>query len=183
MVQSGRFVTFMLRPYSYFQYALAQKVGQRGFCLFVEVLPVYLIFLFGFNLNLLPVYPLWAIVSIALSFLIGLYVNFCVGIISFWTTKSDGLSRAISVLRELCAGSIIPLVFLPEPMQKLLLFLPFQFITYVPIRVFLGSYQLAGITMSIPTIVGIQALVLIAMHLIYKILWSFALKRFSGVGA
>ena len=71
--------------------------------------------------------------------------NYCIGITAFWFTKTEGLRRAFLTLRDLSAGMLIPLTFFPKGMQKVLFYLPFQFITYVPTRVFIGHYELAGI--------------------------------------
>jgi ABC-2 type transport system permease protein len=182
-IQNGTFITFMLRPYSYLNYALGQKIGHRALAFIMEFSPIYIILALAFKILLIPALPLWALLSIILSFFLSFMINICIGTIGFWTTKTNGLSRAISLFKDLCAGSFIPLVFLPMAAQKILFFLPFQFISYVPIRVFLGSYELAGITLSIPFIVGLQALMLVVVILLYRVLWHFGIKRFTGVGA
>jgi len=64
-----------------------------------------------------------------------------------------------------------------------LFFLPFQFISYVPARVFMGSYELAGITLSIPQIVGLQAIMVFVTFLLNRLVWYFGIRRFTGVGA
>ena len=53
----------------------------------------------------------------------------------------------------------------------------------VPVRVFMGSYELAGISMPIPQIVGLQALMVVLTFFLNRIIWHFAIKRFTGVGA
>ncbi|HOQ00215.1 MAG TPA: ABC-2 family transporter protein [Acetivibrio clariflavus] len=118
-----------------------------------------------------------------LSFLLVFLTNFCIGITGFWLTKTEGLRRAFLVLRDVCAGSLLPLTLFPGFIQKILFYMPFQFIAYVPIRVFMGSYELAGISMSIPEVVGLQAIYVVIMFLIYKLLWHLGTKRFTGVGA
>ena len=65
-------------------------------------------------------------------------------------------------LRDLSAGMLIPLTFF-ERDAKVLFYLPFQFITYVPTRVFIGHYELAGISLSIPQVVGLQFVATLVM--------------------
>lgn len=72
---------------------------------------------------------------------------------------------------------------LPRSLQKVLFFLPFQFATYAPIRVFLGAYELAGIRLSLPGAVGLQALAAGFMFLLTLGLTRLGLRRFTGVGA
>jgi ABC-2 type transport system permease protein len=183
LIRSGKFITFMLRPVSHCYFAFCQKLGHRLLALWLEFTPVYLLFLIVFKIKLVPANLFWTLASITLSFILVFLINYCIGITGFWLTKTEGLRRAFLVLRDICAGSFVPLTLFPDFMQKVLFFLPFQYITYVPIRVFIGSYELAGIRMSIPEIVGLQAISVIVMYFVYKLLWFLGTKRFTGVGA
>lgn len=183
LIRTGKFLTFMLRPLSHCSFALGQKIGHRILALWVEFIPVYLMFLLLFKIKLIPAQPVWAISSIVLSFVLLFLTNYCIGITGFWLTKTEGLRRGFLVVRDLFAGSFIPLTLFPDFVQKILFFLPFQFITYAPIRVFIGSYELAGVKLTIPEVVGLQAVAVLMMYAIYKLLWHFGIKRFTGVGA
>lgn len=183
LIRTGKFLTFMLRPLSHCYFALCQKVGHRLLALWIEFIPIYLIFFFLFKIKLIPAHPGWAILSICLSFVLVFLTNYCIGITAFWLTKTEGIRRAFLVARDISAGAFIPLTFFPEGLQKALFFLPFQYITYVPTRVYIGSYELAGISLSIPEVVGLQAAATVVMFVVYKILWHLGIKRFSGVGA
>lgn len=183
LIRTGKFITFMLRPVSHCYFAFCQKIGHRLLALWIEFIPIYLLFLFVFKINLIPANLLWSLISITLGFILMFLINYCIGITGFWLTKTEGLRRAFLILRDLCAGALVPLTLFPGFIQKILFFLPFQFITYVPIRVFIGSYELAGISLPIPYVVGMQAVAVIIMFLVYKLLWNLGIKRFTGVGA
>lgn len=183
LIRTGKFMTFLLRPVNHVYFALSQMVGHRFLAIFFEFIPIYAIFLFVFKINLMPVYPIWTLISVVLSFLMSFLCHYCIGIISFWLTETNGLRRAFLLFKDICSGVFIPLSLFPGALQYVLFFMPFQFITYVPIRVFIGSYSLAGITMGIPEIVGIQALSVLVMLLITRLLWHLGIKRFTGVGA
>lgn len=183
LIHSGKFLTFMLRPVSHRFFALSQKAGHRLLGFWVEFLPVYMIFLLVFRIRVTPEKPLWAVISVLLSFLMTFLTNYCIGITAFWLTRTGGLRMMFNLMKDIFAGSFIPLTFFPAEFQKLLFFLPFQYITYVPTRVFIGSYQLADMSISIPCIVGIQAIAVLLMWLISEILWRAAINKFSGVGA
>ncbi len=182
LVHTGRFLTFMLRPISHRFFALGQKVGHRMLALWVEFIPMYLLFFLLFKVRLVPAQPVWALISIILSFLMLFLVNYCIGIIAFWLTKTEGVRRMFQILRDVLAGVFIPLTFFPVLLQKALLFLPFQYITYVPIRVFIGSYNLGGVSLSIPAIVGCQALAVAVMWLVSELLLRLGIRKFTGVG-
>lgn len=183
LIRSGKFLTYVLRPMSHRFFAFSQKVGHRILGFVFEFVPVWLIFFFVFRVRLIPAAPLWTAISVALSFIILFLLNYSTGILAFWLTRTDGIRALIRLLRDLLAGVFIPLSFFPETVQKVLFFLPFQFVSYVPVRVFLGSYELAGWNFGLPAIVGIQALAAVGMLLVTEILWRLGIKRFTGVGA
>lgn len=181
-VQKGTFITFMLRPISYSWYAFGQKIGHRILALLIELTPVLLLFTVVFRVDMKPKYPIYALISISLSFILIYFTNFCIGLLAFWFTKTEGLRRAFLVLKEFSSGMLLPLILFPIEVQKILFFLPFQFLTYVPGRVYIGSYELGGISISIPQVLLMQAAMTLLMFCLHKLLWRLAIKRFTGVG-
>lgn len=182
LVETGKFITFLLRPVYHLYYAFFEKVGHRILAFWIELVPIFGFYLL-FGIRPVPVMPVWAIISTALSFILGFLINYIIGTLAFWLVKTNGIRRAMLVIKDLSAGLFLPLTLFPAAMQKVLFFLPFQFISYVPARVFMGSYELAGITLSIPQVVGLQAVMVIVTYLLYRVVWFFAIKRFTGVGA
>jgi ABC-2 type transport system permease protein len=182
-IRAGSFLTFMLRPLSHRYFALSQKVGHRILGFFFEFIPVWLILAIGFRMPIVPVSWPWSIASIALGFLMVFFLNYSIGIAAFWMTRTDGLRSIFGLLRDIMAGSFLPLSLFPLPAQKIFFFLPFQYATYVPTKVILGSYELGGINLSLPQIVGCQALAVLGMWLGSELLWRAGARRYTGVGA
>jgi len=182
LIRTGKFVTFALRPMPHWLFALSQKIGHRSLGFWIEFVPIFLIFQFVFQVDIMPAQPLWAVATIILSFLMNFLINYCVGMTAFWLVRAEGIRRVFLLLKDISAGLFVPLSFFPEQLQKVLFFLPFQFISYVPTRVFIGDYELAGIKLSIPAIVGVQAGAVAAMAAVTLLLYHIAIRRFSGVG-
>jgi ABC-2 type transport system permease protein len=183
LIHTGRYLTFALRPVSHCFFAFAQKAGHRVLGFTIEFFPMVLVFLFVFKINLVPAEPGWFIVSVFLSFCINFLLNYSMGILGFWMVRTEGIRFIYGFISSLFAGSIIPLSFLPDVLQSVFFFLPFQFIVYVPVRVFFGSYSLGGVSLSLPAIVGIQGVALIVVWFLTRILNFFGIKKFTGVGA
>lgn len=182
LVRTGKYVTFVLRPVSHRFFALAQKIGHRTLGFFLEFVPVFLIFAFVFRIKLMPASIGWAILSLVLGFLMTFFVNYCIGLTAFWLVNAAGVRRMFLMIRDLTAGMFLPLTFFPEVVQKVLFVLPFQFMQYVPVRVWIGEYELAGISLSIPQVVGLQALAVLLMWGLSEILVRLGMRRFTGVG-
>ena len=182
LIHTGRFVTYIIRPLSHRLFAFSQKVGHRLLGIIIEAVPVYLIITFVFGVRLVPADPFWAVLSIALGFVMYFLINYCIGIIGFWLVRAEGVRRMVQILNMVLRGTFIPLVFFPDALQKVLFFLPFQYAMYVPVRVFAGSYELAGWSFTLPQITGIQALAVIIMFFVTELLWRLGVRRFTGVG-
>lgn len=182
LVRTGKFLTFALRPVHHRFFALSQKLGHRILGFLFEFLPCFLIFQFIFKVNMIPKYIGWTILSVIFAFLMNFYVNYCIGMTAFWLVQSSGIRRVFQALSSVFSGALIPLVFFPESMQKILFFLPFQYINYVPSMVFSGSYKLAGISMSIPRIVTLQGIAVIIMLLFSEILYRRSMNVFTSAG-
>lgn len=182
LVRTGRFVTFALRPMPHWLFALAQKIGHRTLALWLEFVPILLLFTFAFGVDLVPAAPGWAALSLALSFLTGFLINYCVGLTAFWLVRAEGVRRVLMLVKDVSAGMIVPLTFFPEWAQRLFFILPFQYVSYAPARVYIGEYELAGIRLDPPAVVGLQACAAAAVALLMLALYRAALRRFTGVG-
>lgn len=183
LVRTGKFITFAMRPLNHRFFAFSQKIGHRILGFVFEFIPCLLIFVLIFQIDMTPVHILWTIISIMLAFLMNFYVNYCLGLTAFFFTKADGIRNVYSLIAQIFSGSLIPVALFPVWLQKVMLFLPFQYTIYVPAMVWTGSYNIGAITVDIPVIVGIQAVAVLAVAALSELLYHLAVKRFTGVGA
>lgn len=182
LIHTGKLTTFLLRPMEHMRFALYQKIGHRILSIWVEVIPIALI-----SVLALKVFPVtsnifWSVISIILGFCMSFFVNYSIGILAFWVVKNRSLRGAMGIISALAAGAYFPLVLFPEWLQNVMFYLPFQYMTYVPVCVFIGNFKLGGISLSIPQIVLIQAIAVVVMYTVSKILWHFGSKKYMGVG-
>lgn len=176
-VHRGTFVIFMIRPLFHRFYALSQKIGHRFLGILIEFIPIYLILWLGFGIKLIPVNFIYAIISIIFAFLINFYINYSIGVIGFWMIKNNGVRSIIHLIKNIFAGVFIPLTFFPDFVQKVLYFLPFQYITYVPVSIFIGEFKLAGNVVPIPTILLYQGGMVILSALLSRIIYYLGIKK------
>ena len=183
LIHSGKFLTFALRPIHHRFFAFSQKVGHRLLGLIFEFIPCYIIFTLLFRVHMIPKQIGWTILSIFFAFLIQFYIHYILGMTAFWFVQSSGIRRVFDLLSGIFSGAFIPLVFFPHTIQKVLFFLPFPYMTYVPAMVFTGDFTLAGIHMPIPDIVGLQGIAVVITMILSEIIYKASIKHFSGVGA
>jgi len=183
LIRTGKFLTFALRPLNHRFFALSQKIGHRTLGFIVEFIPCILIFTFLFKVDMRPANLPWTLLSIALAFFMNFFVNYCIGMVSFWIVQSEGIRSFYTILGGLFSGVMLPLVFFPKPLQIIQFFLPFQYTSYVPAMVFLGNYTLGDIQLSIPAIVAVQAVAVLFAYMASELLYKAAMKQFTAVGA
>jgi ABC-2 type transport system permease protein len=80
------------------------------------------------------------------------------------------------------SGALLPLTFFPVAVQKIMFFLPFQYVFYIPAMVYTGNVHMAGLDFSVSAILSIQALYVIIMFFASDILYRAGIKHFTGVG-
>jgi ABC-2 type transport system permease protein len=181
-VQSGELIIFLLRPVSVFYYFFIQKIGHRIIAFFIETVPLILIYIFIFKLKFRIESLLPLILSILLSFILLYLINFIIGLFAFWIIRTDGIRRTVNIFMSFCAGSFIPLVFFPGFIQKILFIMPFQYIIYAPVSIYLGNYSLAGFKISYWFILLMQFIYIIIFYFIALKLLGKAMRKFTGAG-
>lgn len=182
LIYSGELNSYLLKPVSYFQYALAEKIGKKILSVFFELIPLALIFIFIFQIDLMPRNIFLFVLSVFLSFLMIFLINYCVGITAFWLTNNWGVNMAVGILINFSSGLLIPLSLFPLFLQKFLFALPFQYMYYIPARIFLGNYELAGLSISLPYVILIQFLYVLLIWCLTGFLWKKGVKKYMGVG-
>ncbi|MDR1689725.1 MAG: ABC-2 family transporter protein [Clostridiales bacterium] len=183
LIRTGKFLTFTLRPINHRFFAFSQKAGHRVLGFFVEFIPCLIIFTLLFGVDLTPANIPYAVISVILAFLMNFYVNYCLGMLSFWFVQSGGVRTVFQLVSGIFSGSLVPLVFFPDWLQRLQFFLPFQYITYLPVMVFLGEYSLGGVNLPLSSAILLQAAAVAVVFAVSEILYRVSIKHFTGVGA
>ena len=178
-VREGTLVNALIRPIHAFVRFLYEKISELGFVFVGQIVPVIIIGAVFLNVRITsPFNFLLFIISAILAMLLSFSFAFLIGLSAFWLTKYSGLRMFRSGIQWFLGGSVVPLSFFPIFLQKVSNVLPFQYIAYVPIQIFLGHYDLIGSLEAIA-----MQLVWLAILVTLTILgWRVALKRFSAVG-
>ena len=152
------------------------------------------------TLNLMWLIPIWLVLalvfkpdfsSVTLSgillalpaILMGYLINFLLsGIITslaFWTTRVYSIHEFYYALILVFAGQFVPLKLMPELIQTIARFLPFQLFMYLPIQMIQGNLSINEIMQGY-----ITGLIWLALALtLFMFTWRQGVRRFSAVGA
>jgi len=146
-VTEGRLAMDLIKPVNLQWMYLARAAGESMFRLGILTLPTAVVLFLVFPLRAPASLGLAVafLVSVTLSFLIVAAINFAVGTFALRLQSILGLLRAKFFLLELFSGLLLPISFFPQVFQKILSVLPFEYISYVPMLIYLGKLRGNGL--------------------------------------
>lgn len=178
-IRKGYLVVDMLKPMTYLAQCLWFEIGLNFLGIVMNLIPVFIIGFVLFGLQVAPLVSFIAFfVSLLFGFLIAFFISFFVGLTAFWFKEIGGLRRMRSALVLFLSGGMIPLTFFPEKMQSVFEYLPFQYIRYTPINIYLGKYLGLNLVMQLL----LQLFWVVVLFLLVQWTWKTAAKKFSGEG-
>ena len=179
-VTEGKLAMDLLKPVNTQAMYVAQALGESLFRLGLLTVPTALI--------LLLVYPIRRpasllhfvgfFVSVLLSFFIVAAINFAVGTFAIRLKSILGLLRAKYFLLELFSGLLLPISFFPGIFQEIFSVLPFQYISYIPVLIYLGKISGAGILRAL----ALQAFWVFALVALGDALWRWSSRKITIQG-
>jgi len=139
-VSSGDVAVYLLKPLHYPLYLFATECGNFGYRLAATSLPVVAIvaLVYGMQPPASPFHGLLFAVFFVLSFVIMFLLAALCGLLSFWLLTAFSLEWLLQGILALLSGTAIPFWFFPEPVAAIAKFLPFAWIGYHPLAVYLG---------------------------------------------
>lgn len=148
MIKDGNVAYELCRPgnifFKWYSRILASKLTSVSLK-FLPVILISLILPFPFKLSMPKsiLHFLAFLVTLFIStFLISVIVSL-LHLLMFYTIDAEGVLNFFRVIAELFSGGIVPILFLPNFLQKISNFLPFQYIGDVPYRLYTGDISLS----------------------------------------
>lgn len=179
-VVDGSVSMHLLRPIKYKYFLLSSIIGQNTYKMFINVLPVILISFFIVDFSVLPSlnYFLVFLISVVIGMLIMFEITYAVGLLAFWIQRCWFLNWYLNAGLVFFGGTAVPLWLYPNTLKTISYFLPFRYITFEPINIFLQKTPIGSLWMTL--IAGIAWLFLLT--LIDKLIWHQATLRLSVNG-
>ncbi|MBW2966876.1 ABC-2 family transporter protein [Candidatus Woesearchaeota archaeon] len=184
MVVNGDMVAEMVRPMQFIAQEMWFDWGLKLISLVTQAIPLVV----GAHLLLGLTFVNWmflllAIVSTFMAMMIVFLVAYLTGMCAFWFKRISGIRRVRRGVTLLLSGGIVPIAFFPAWFVAVSNYLPFQYMRYVPINVYLGKYSFvaAGFD-NIMIVLGVQLAWTILLYIIALLVWKKAFKKFAGAG-
>lgn len=180
-VKDGTIAINLIRPISYEMRMLFQALGgvlYNFIVIFIAAFLVVNVLLYQTTGTLyIQQLPLFAL-SLSIGLLINFYFSYTFGLLSFKLTNMWGVSQIMGALSQLLSGALIPLVFFPDLVQKIIQVLPFSSIIYTPVMIYLG--KLSG--MDVAYFILLQLFWLLVMVMLSRTVWKAVVKSLTILG-
>ena len=181
-IQDGSLSGELVRPiHPMLTNALVNNVAFK-FLTILGFAPIWLILYFLFRPDFSGVTlagMLLAVPAMLVGFLVGYLLSAAITSLAFWTTRVYSIHEFYFALILLFSGQFVPLPLMPEIIQNIARYLPFQLLLYFPIQLIRGELATEYIIQGFMT--GIVWLVIAI--LLFNQIWRNGIKRYSAVGA
>lgn len=181
-IRQGKIDFFLVRPFTYIAEILTAHVGGKLLSLCISLPLLTLLFfwahtVFQFTVPTVTITSGLQILGLLLfGFVLESLIDCMIVILGFWLEEAGGLEHFKWISVSLFSGFIIPLVFLPEWLQTVASYLPFQYMYAVPIGILQGTTSLEW--SDYLYLAGCLA----ASWLMLQLLWKRAVKIYTSVG-
>ncbi|MCM1126999.1 MAG: ABC-2 family transporter protein [Lachnospiraceae bacterium] len=142
-IRTGNVALDMLKPVNIYFLYLAEDLGEAAAAFFQKVLPLLLIssLMFGLPKAASSIHAILFLFSFIFSYFINWLLAAMLGLWAFKTFSMGPMMAVKTYIIKLLSGSMIPLWFFPDMLQRILEFLPFVNIYQVPLGIYIGKYS------------------------------------------
>lgn len=181
-VRSGEIKKFLVQPVDLLGFLLLSRVAHKLAYYSVAIGPFALVFwLCGdFFLEGFPDATTMAafVVSLILGFLLGFFLEACIGLIGFWFLEVSSLLFVYMLFSFFLSGHMFPLDMLPAGWHRLVDVMPLKYLAYFPSAVFLGKIRGDELVAGL----WIETAWLVAFMIAARVMFQRGVRRYSGFG-
>lgn len=180
-INQGNLSNFLIKPINYFLYHFSRDIGDKAMNISFSIFELSFLFLIlqpplfiQTNIYYLILFFLATAVGIILYFLI----NFLLGLVGFWSPEVWAPRFIFFVVLTFFAGGLFPLDILPTHIFSIFKILPFGYLLYFPLKIYLGQIAFGDIYLGLL----VSCVWTIVFYLIVKFIWYRGLKVYTAYG-
>jgi ABC-2 type transport system permease protein len=175
-IRFGRISSYLIYPFNLWEFHTASFLAFEFLQLFIGAATLVLLT----SMNLLNIASLNALfMGIIVSIFVSVFwftVQYYLGLLSFWLEETWVLRVTFRLVAGFLSGVIIPLDLYPETMVKILAWTPFPYLTYYPVKIFMGHTELVAHSLLVLT------LWTAIFILICNLTWKRGIRHYTAAG-
>jgi ABC-2 type transport system permease protein len=178
-IREGELNRDLLRPILPLHYDIAYFAGWKVVVIVLWI-PLALALSLLFDPTLSPNAQQIAAFAVAIwgAYLIRTMFQESLGMLCFWTTRGAAVFDLWMAAELLLSGRLVPMPLMPDWVQEVARFLPFQWAFYFPIETLVGDLSGTELLRGLAA----QLLWILIGLAIFRVAWRFAIRRYSAVG-
>jgi ABC-2 type transport system permease protein len=181
-IREGTLKKYLIQPLDMIAYLLSYRAAHKVAYITMSFLPYAgLFFVCAGYFDRFPDAATFTayVLSLLLSFVIGFFIDVCIGMIGFWFLEVTSLIWVVTTVNYFVSGQMMPLDLLPEFWTAVLKSLPFQYLAYFPAAVFVGKVHGSELVHGLL----MQTAWAVVLLILSRWLYARGLRRYSAYGA
>jgi ABC-2 type transport system permease protein len=180
-IQDGSLSGMLIKPISPYWIWLVRDFGSKSFLFSLGLLGYVLVFLFFrqylvFSMSLC-IFLLF-LISMGLAALLQFLLFEALSLLAFWIENTYGIRFTMRVIMEVVGGAIIPLSFFPGILQKVFGFLPFPYLIYLPMNIYLNKIAPGQISEEFIK----EGLWILGLAIVNLVVWKKGVRQYVSMG-
>lgn len=180
-INSGDLSTFLIKPFGYFKYWFFRDFGDKAMNVLFSIVELTVLF-FLLKPPIFLQTNFYYLGLFVLSIILGVLMHFCISSIlsltGFWSPEVWAPRFIFYILITFFTGGMFPLDILPEPIYKVFMLLPFAYLQYFPLKIYLGNLGFGEIFQGLLISTVWTSVFFILMNLIFRA----GLRSYTAVG-
>jgi ABC-2 type transport system permease protein len=180
-IRDGTVKKYLIQPVDMLGFLAANRVAHKLVYYGVALGPFALVFYLCRSY-----FPGWCdtvtmlafLASLAMSFVLGFFLEATLGMIGFWFLEVSSLVFVFMLLVFFCSGHMFPLDMLPGTVGVVLRSIPLQYLAYFPAAVFLGKIHGAELVWGLVCEAAWTVFFIVTARLAFH----FGVRHYSGYG-
>lgn len=176
-IRLGRISSYLIYPFGFWQFHTANFIAILAVQTLVAAFTVMLVTI----ANLIPPADFYYLIQgVLIAWVVGFLwfqIAFIIGLMAFWLEETWVLRVIFTTVAQFFSGAIIPLDLYPDWLRQILDWTPFPYLTYVPVRVFMGESDISWIQAVMVPCFWLGVALLIGQWV-----WSRGLRLYTAAG-
>lgn len=181
-IRDGSLKRYIVQPLDMIGYLLSFRIAHKLTYIAMAALPYGLLFYLcrGYFDHWPASASVWLafLASLVMSFLLGFFIELCVGMVGFWLLEVTSILYIMMTVSFFVSGHMFPLDLIPHPWVDLLKALPFHYLAYFPAVIFLEKVQGAELAWGL----AIQVAWVVAFAFFARWQYQRGLRHYGAFG-